>query len=259
MHPILIDLGFYALPSYGVMLAIAVLIGMFTIKRRADHAGMNGERLVDFSLWLIIWALVGAKGLLIIVEFPRYLAHPGELLGVVRAGGVFLGGFITALAAATILIRRYNLPAFKTFDVLAPSVALGHAIGRFGCLLAGCCWGGHCEQSWAITYTDPKAWELLGTPLNLPVHPFPIYAAIFNFILYLGLAAMFRMKPRSGRVFATYLAIYGVGRYLLEFTRGDEQRGAVFDGLLSTSQLIGILMVLTGVAIHLWVSLRKEA
>jgi phosphatidylglycerol:prolipoprotein diacylglycerol transferase len=160
--------------------------------------------------------------------------------------------------AATVLLRRYRLETLPTFDVIAPSLALGHSIGRIGCLLAGCCWGAHCEAPWAITYSDPAAAQNVGTPLHVPLHPFPVYSSIFNLVLYLCLAALHRLRPAPGRVIATYLLVYGAGRTLLELTRGDAARGTFFDGLLSTSQLIGLSMMLIGVGLHWWVARRRD-
>ena len=258
MHPILIDLGFFELPAYGVLLATGVIVALWTLRRRADEAGMDGAHLVDFGLWLVIWALLGAKLLLVIVELPRYIANPASILGVVRAGGVFLGGFLAAIIAAAVLLRRYKLPALPSFDVLSPSLALGHTIGRLGCLMAGCCWGARCDLPWAVTYSDPIAAERLGTPLHVALHPFPVYSAVFNFGLYLLLAAYFKKRPAPGRVFATYLVLYGMGRFVLEWTRGDAARGFVLGGALSTSQLISLGLVLVGTALHLWVSRRAK-
>jgi phosphatidylglycerol---prolipoprotein diacylglyceryl transferase len=253
VHPVLIDLGFYQLPTYGVLLAVAAGVAMWTAWRRARLVGLDAGRIVDLALWLVIWALVGAKALLILVELPRYLRDPGELLWVVRSGGVFLGGFLAAVIAASILLRRYRLGFLSTFDVLSPSIALGHAIGRIGCLMAGCCWGASCHLPWAITYTDPRAAEMVGTPLHVAVHPFPVYSALFNLALYAVLAWLFRRWHGSGRVFATYLAAYGCGRFLLEYTRGDAARGFVLGGVLSTSQLISIGLVTAGVGLFWWV------
>ncbi len=258
MHPILIDFGFFQLPAYGVLLATGVILGLWTLRLRADRAGMDGVHLVDFALWLVIWALLGAKLLLVIVELPRYLNDPASLLGVVRAGGVFLGGFIAAIIAAVVLLRRYKLEALPTFDVIAPSLALGHTIGRIGCFFAGCCWGASCDLPWAITYTSPIAAERLGTPLHVQLHPFPIYASIFNFSLYLVLATLFKRRLAPGRVFATYLVLYGIGRFLLEGTRGDIARGFILNGVLSTSQAISLGMIVIGIGLHLWVSRRNK-
>lgn len=257
MHPILIDFGFYALPAYGVMLATAVLVALWTIKIRAEGAGMDPARLVDFGLWLVIWALLGAKLLLVVVEWKRYLGDPSQLLGLARAGGVFLGGFLAAVIAAAVMLRRYKLEALPTFDVLAPSLALGQAIGRIGCLLAGCCWGHECDLPWAVTYTDPAAAANVGTPLHIALHPFPAYAAAFNFFVFLILSRLYSKKLAPGRVFASYLILYGIGRYLLEFTRGDEVRGLYFGGLISTSQLITAALIAIGIALHWWISRRK--
>lgn len=258
MHPILIDFGFFQLPTYGLLLATAVVVALWTLRLRADRAGMDGARLVDFALWLVIWALLGAKLLLILIELPRYLHDPASLFGVVRAGGVFLGGFIAAIVAAVVLLRRYNLPALPSFDVVAPSLALGQAIGRIGCLMAGCCWGGHCDLPWAITYNNPIAAQNLGTPLHVPLHPFPVYAMLTNFGIYLALAALYKRRPAPGRVFATYLLLYGIARFLLEWTRGDAARGFVFNGLLSTSQLISLGLILTGMGLQIWVGRRRK-
>ncbi len=258
MHPILIDLGFWQIPSYGVLLAIGVIVGLWRARVRAEKTGLNGDKIVDLGLWLVIWALLGSKLLLVVVELPRYLKAPGELLMLFRAGGVFLGGFIAGIIAAIVLIRKYDLPALKAFDALTPSVSLGQAIGRLGCLAAGCCWGGHCELPWAITYTDPRAAAALGTPLGVPVHPFPVYAIISNLTIFAILAWMYKQRLKPGRVFAAYLILYGAARFLLEETRGDAVRGFVLGGSLSTSQLITAIMIAVGIALQIWLSRRTQ-
>lgn len=258
MHPILVDLGFFQVPSYGVMVALGVVAGLLTLKWRGDRAGLDGSLLVDVGLWLVIWALVGAKGLLVLVELPRYLSNPAELAGLVRAGGVFLGGFAAAVLAAVILFRRHRLAPLATMDAMIPSVALGQALGRIGCLMAGCCWGGRCHLPWAITYTNPAAAANVGTPLHVPLHPYPAYEALFDFALFGLLEILYRRRPASGRVFATYLLVYGGGRFLLEWTRGDAARGFVLSGALSTSQAIGLAMVVLGASLQLWISRRRE-
>jgi phosphatidylglycerol:prolipoprotein diacylglycerol transferase len=258
VHPILFDLGFFKLPSYGVLVALGVVVGLLTLNRRANRAGLDGPRLVDIALWIVIWALIGAKGLLVLVEAPRYLSNPAELLGLLRAGGVFLGGFFAAVVAGIVLFRRSKLPALVAMDAIIPSLAVGHAIGRLGCLMAGCCWGRVCELPWAITYTDQQAAANVGTPLHVALHPFPVYAALFNFGLYALLEWLYARRPDPGTVFATYLVVYGAGRSLLEMTRGDAARGFVLSGALSTSQLIGIVMIALGAWLHLRILRRRR-
>ncbi len=257
MHPILIDLGFWQIPSYGMLLAVGVIAALWTAGRRARTRELESDRIIDLGLWIVIWALLGSKLTLVVVELPRYLHQPAELLDLVRAGGVFLGGFVTGVVAAAVLFRRYCLPPLLTLDTLAPSVALGQAIGRLGCLAAGCCWGGHCDAPWAITYTNPIAGQRLGTPLGVPVHPFPVYSFIVNLCIYGGLAWFYRRRPQPGRVFATYLLLYGPARFALEWTRGDAARGFVFGGALSTSQFISVVMIVSGICLHLWISRRQ--
>ncbi len=250
--------AFTPCPPTAFLLATAVLLALWSARVRADGAGMDGTRVVDFGLWLVIWALLGAKILLVVVEWRRYLGDPSQLLGLARAGGVFLGGFIAAVIAAAVMLRRYNLKALPTFDVLAPSLALGQTIGRLGCLMAGCCWGRECDLPWAITYTDPAAAANVGTPLHIALHPFPAYEAAFNFTVFLILSKLYRKSFAPGRVFATYLVLYGIGRTLLEFTRGDDVRGLYFAGLVSTSQLISSALVIIGIAMHWWIGRRRH-
>ena len=258
MHPILIDLGFFQIPSYGMLVALGVVLGLLALKRRASRRGLDGALLVDVALWLVIWALVGAKGLLIFVELPRYVSDPASVVGVLRAGGVFLGGFIAAVVAGVVLFRRHKLAPLATMDAIIPSVALGHAIGRVGCLLAGCCWGRVCDLPWAITYTDPVAASNVGTPLHIALHPFPAYSALFNLGLWGLLEWLYSRKPTSGRVFAAYLIIYGCGRFILEWTRGDASRGSVLSGALSTSQLISLGLIALGCGLQFWISKHRK-
>lgn len=257
MYPVLIDLGFFQIPTYGVLLATAVAVALWTARRRARRVGLDGDRLVDFGLWMVIWALVGSKLLLVLVELPQYLAHPERFLGLIRAGGVFLGGFLAAVVAAVVLLRRYRLEPLATFDAVAPSISLGHAIGRLGCFAAGCCWGARCDLPWAVEYTDPRAAANVGTPLHDHLHPWPLYAVVANLVLYGILEWYHRRRPSPGRVFGMYLVLYGVTRFVLERWRGDEVRGAVFGGFLSTSQAISIALILAGIGLHWWVSRKR--
>jgi len=250
MHPILIDLGFFVLPTYGVLLALGLVVALWTAGRRAASVGLPREKVVDLGVWVVLWGLLGGKLLLVITD-PSYLQSPQGLASLLRAGGVFYGGLLAALVAAIFLFRRWQLPFFPVADVVAPSIALGHAFGRLGCFAAGCCFGAACQAPWAVVFTDPKAAEISGTPLHVPLHPTQLYEALFNFVNYLFLAWLFRrLRPKlSGQVLGAYLLSYGLARFVIEFYRGDADRGFLFGGLLSTSQAIALLLVPLGAAL----------
>lgn len=249
MHPILVDFGFFQLPTYGVLLAVGLFLGLWTAKLRAQRAGLPPEKVVDFGVWVVLGGLLGGKVLLVVTD-PGYLASFDGLLALMRAGGVFYGGLLGALLAAVVLVRRWRLPFWPLADSLAPSVALGHFFGRLGCFFAGCCYGASCSAPWAVVFSDPKAAEVSGTPLGVPLHPTQLYEAAFNLVNYLALAWLFRASVKrrlGGQVLGFYLVNYGVARFIIEFFRGDADRGFVFGGLLSTSQAIALLMVPVGV------------
>ena len=250
MHPILFEFGNWPVYSYGVLLAAAYLAALQLAVVRARRQGLDGARVMDLGIYLIIAALVGAKLMLVLVDLDYFLAQPREILSLVRAGGVFYGGLITAVAVALWLVRRYGLPMWTTADLFAPGIALGHVIGRFGCLLAGCCYGRPTDVPWAITFTDPVAADNVGTPLGIPLHPTQVYdAGAELLILVLLLVTERRGRPFAGRTFWLYILLYGVSRFIVEFYRGDE-RGAVLG--LSTSQFVSIVAVPLAVAMLLW-------
>jgi phosphatidylglycerol:prolipoprotein diacylglycerol transferase len=236
MYPILFEIGGWPVYAYGVLLAVAYLAALQLAVVRARRIGLDGSRVMDLGIYLIIAALVGAKLMLILVDFDYFRREPGELLSLVRAAGVFYGGLLAAFAVAVLLIRRYRLPLWKTTDVFAPGIALGHVVGRFGCLLAGCCYGRATDVPWGITFTDPAAAANVGTPLGIPLHPTQLYEAGAELLILVFLLATERRgRPFPGRTFWSYLLLYAVSRFAIEFFRGDD-RGMLWG--LSTSQAV---------------------
>jgi phosphatidylglycerol:prolipoprotein diacylglycerol transferase len=256
VHPVLINLGIYQIPTYGVLLYSGVILAIYLASRRARLVGLSGAHVMDLGAWVVLWGLLGAKILLAITD-PSYLTSLAGLWGLLRAGGVFYGGLVAALVAAVVLLRRYHLPFFQAADVLAPSVALGHFFGRLGCFSAGCCYGRSCSASLGVVFTNPLANEVSGTPLGVPLYPTQVYEAAFNLANYAFLAWLFRRRLAPGSVLGAYLVGYGVARFIIEFFRGDPDRGFVFGGLLSTSQAIATVMVPVGIAILVWARRRR--
>jgi phosphatidylglycerol:prolipoprotein diacylglycerol transferase len=258
MHPILIKLGPFELPTYGVLLAIGLALAIVLASRRARLVDLPGERIADLALWIVLWGLVGAKILLAVTEPSVYLTSLAGWWALVRAGGVFYGGFIGAVLAAVVLLRRYRLPFLPVADVLAPSVALGHFFGRLGCFSAGCCYGAQCSSPLGVVFTSPVAHQVSGTPLGVPLYPTQLFEAAFNLLNYFFLAWLFRRRFAPGTVLAAYVIGYGTARFIIEFYRGDADRGFVLNGLLSTSQAIALVMVPLAIVLLIWVNLRKR-
>jgi phosphatidylglycerol:prolipoprotein diacylglycerol transferase len=248
MYPRLFELpplpyfGHITVYTYGVLLAAAYLTGLKFAMVRGRKWGLDEARVMDLGIYIIISALIGAKLMLLVVDFDHFRRNPGDVLTLVRSGGVFYGGLILAVAVSLWYLRRHRMPVWTTCDAFAPGIALGHVIGRFGCLMAGCCFGRPTDVAWAITFTDPFAESNVGTPLDTPLHPTQVYEAGTELLILAFLMATER-KGRyfAGRTFWLYILLYGISRYIIEFYRGDP-RGLVF-GVLSTSQFISAILV----------------
>ncbi|MDP1570239.1 MAG: prolipoprotein diacylglyceryl transferase [Vicinamibacterales bacterium] len=241
MHPILLELGPLTIYSYGVFLASAYLLGLWMAVRRANAAGLDGNRVLDLGIWVIIAALVGAKALLFIVDFQYFTSSWDNFMTLVRSGGVFYGGLIAAVVVCIYQLRKHRLPLWVSGDLFAPGIALGYMVGRLGCLLAGCCYGRPTEVAWAITFTDPAAALNVGTPLNVALHPTQLYEAAAGLVILVTLLATEgRGRQFAGRTFWQFVLIYSVLRFGIEYFRGDP-RGDVF-AMLSTSQFISLVL-----------------
>jgi phosphatidylglycerol:prolipoprotein diacylglycerol transferase len=243
MHPVLLTTPVFTLYTFGLLLAAAYLAALAWVSRSARGAGLNPDALSSLGIWAIVGALVGAKVLLLLRSLGDSSAGSVDLRSLVTSAGDFYGGFIGALIASAIFFRRHpDLPVWRAADVCAPAIALGQAIGRIGCFMAGDDYGRATSVPWAVAFTNPDAATIGGAPLGMPLHPVQLYEsavclALFGFLIWLG-----RRPHRDGTVIGAYTLLYAVARFGLEFFRGDADRGFVFGGLLSTSQFIAIVM-----------------
>jgi phosphatidylglycerol---prolipoprotein diacylglyceryl transferase len=256
MHPILFEIGRFPVYTYGVLLAAAYLSGLQFALMRARSRGLDPNRVMDLGIWIIISALAGAKLLLLVVERDTFRSDPAELLGLLRSGGVFYGGLIAAVAVALWYLRKHRMPVWAVTDVFAPGIALGHVVGRMGCFFAGCCFGRPTTVPWAVTFHNESAALNAGTVLNVPLHPTQLYEAGAELVILLVLLATEgKRKPFPGRTFWSYMFLYAVSRFFIEFYRGDT-RGAV--GMFSTSQFVSIILAPLAVAMLLVLRRRTE-
>lgn len=261
MHPIAFYLGSLPIRWYGLMMAAAFFAGLWTATRRARLVNVSGDTIADTTLWLMVGSIAGARIAYVTTYWKQEFAgQPFSEVFMVQHGGlVFYGGLIGASAAGIGYLWWKKLPVWKIADILAPSIALGSMFGRIGCLLNGCCYGRVCHLPWAITFTNPQARELSGTPLDLPLHPTEIYDALLNLALYLVLAWWFRRKRFEGQIISLYLIGYAVCRSLVECFRGDYPPDHIHAGYFTPAQLLSLPMLATGMLAWIWFARRAAA
>ena len=256
MYPELFRIGDFPINTYGLLLAIGMMLALFTASRLAARDGLPRERIYDLGLWTLIGGLIGSKILMLFTEENVQIFS----LDFLRSGGVYYGGFIGGLLALVFLIRWYKLPFWKVTDAFAPALALGQAIGRQGCFAAGCCWGKPTDSFLGIHFTE-HAHEFTGVPVygpdgaDLYLHPTQLYESITMLIVFGILVLIHRKKRFDGQVLIAYGIIYSIVRFIIEFFR-DDPRGNLL-GLttltgLSTSQIISLIVAAGAVVFMIW-------
>ena len=236
------------------MLALAMVAGIYTATRLGRRVGVSSALILDYSSWVILVALVGAKVLLIVTLWSYYRDHPAEIFSyaTLKLGGVFYGGFLAALFYTVWYVHVRKISFWKLADVLVPSVALGTTVTRLGCFGAGCDYGKPTSAPWGVVFTSALAHATTGVPLGVRLHPTQLYESATTLAIFGVLLWWFPRRRHDGDVFLGYLGLYAVGRFLLEYLRGDEDRGFIFHHLLSTSQFIALLALVGIGAVLVW-------
>ncbi|MEJ5369626.1 MAG: prolipoprotein diacylglyceryl transferase [Bryobacteraceae bacterium] len=257
MFPKLIDFGGFFLPTYGLLVAIGFLAGMGLTLRLARRAGLDVDSIANLAIYCALAGLAGAKLLMFVMDFPYYSENPGRIfsLDTLLSAGVYYGGFLAALLFAWFYIRRRRLAWWRTADVFAPGVALGHAVGRLGCFAAGCCWGRECTRPWAVTFTNPHAHELTGVPLGVPLHPAQLYEAAATALVALWLYIRSRRPHGEGEILAWYLLLYSGARFFIEFFRHHDQPFPISAIPITWTQWIALALCAAGA----WLLARRRA
>lgn len=248
MFPRLFQIGNFYLPTYGVLVASGVLLGLWISVHNSEKQGINGDDAWNLGIFMVLAGIVGAKILYIINDWSSYAHNWREIFSIntLQAGGVFSGGLIGALGVGAWYMRSHRMPPLRTVDAFAPGLAFGHVLGRFGCFSAGCCYGKETNHWWGVTFTNPLANLVSQTPLNVRLEPTQLIEAAAEFFNFVLLMWLLKRKKFDGQVFATFIMLYGVERFFIEFLRDDPGRGVVFGGLMSGTQLISIGLVIGG-------------
>jgi len=241
MHPVLLQVGSLKVYSYGVFVAVGFLAAIWVAGREIARQGIDREKFYDMGFWVVLSAIAGARLFHVLVYWPQYAADPLEILKLWNGGLVFYGGFLAAVMACLIYLKKNRIPFLPVADASAIGIPLGLAFGRLGCTMAGCCFGKPCTLPWAITFSDPASLA----PLHVSLHPTQLYESLAGFAIF-GILYATRDRFRTPGVrFWTMLILYGAARSLLEIFR-DDPRG--FLGPFSESQVVSAVLVVYAVA-----------
>ena len=244
MKPVLFSFGAIHLYSYGLCIALGVLLTLFLMRRRAlKEKFPKPDEVFDMAFAVLVWGFLGARLFYVIKNFSYYMAAPLKIFAVWEGGLIFYGGAISSFLGFWLTVRKKKLPLWKTLDFLVPYGALAHAFGRIGCFLNGCCFGKACEWPWAVRFPE----------LSYAVHPTQLYEALYDIVLFAFLLKRRRRIRFEGHIRLLYLLLYGMGRYVIEFMR---EPSWMWVGLTSNQWLSVTIMV---VAFTFFQSRRRKA
>lgn len=240
MLPELFSIGPFTVHSYGLMVAIGVIAAVWIADARAMKTGVAEEGFMFMlGLFSVVGGFLGAKILFWLTILPDVLANPSIMKDFAN-GFVVYGGLIGGILTAIVYCKIKKTDFLDCFDIAAPLIALAQFFGRIGCFLAGCCYGQPTDSPLAVVFHDS-----FYAPVDVPLFPIQLVSAVLNLINFLLLSYLWDRKIKKGAVGAVYIITYSVGRFVLEFFRGDLERGSV--GTLSTSQFISIFTVIIGI------------
>ena len=259
MYPILFHIGPLKLYTYGLMMALGFLSSIHWASLRAPRYGVSKEFISNLSVVIVVSGLIGGRVAYMAISESVSSIFSFQFFEVWNGGMVFYGGFLGAVFASWVYSRIKKVEFLTVADITAPAIALGHAFGRAGCLMAGCCWGRQCDLPWAITFNNPLAITNLK---GIPLHPTQIYELAGNLAI-IGILFLIQKRQKfNGQIFVIYLALYALLRPTVEHFRADQERGFVdFWGIypnewLSTSTFISFVML--AVALLIYVFNRKN-
>ncbi len=252
MDPVALHIGPLAIRWYGIMAACGFLSGVVVARLNAKLVGIKEDYVTDLTVISILSGIVGARIFYVVQFWHRdgFDQHFAQVFRVDNGGLVYYGGFLLAITAIYIYSRIRKVNVVDMFDVLAPAMPIGHAFGRIGCFINGCCFGKPCGEGFPFG-VRPPAFDVAAQGMR--IHPVQLYESALNVVIFIVLFTLFRKRVLGrGGVVGLYFIFYGVSRFLLEFFRGDH-RDFLFG--MTPAQNIGMVLIPFG-AWLVWRSLK---
>lgn len=240
MYPTLFSYGPLVIHSYGVLVAIGVLIAVYLLRQNAERVGVQPNFVVDLALFVVLVGFLGARLFYVALYWDYFRAAPLEMIQIWKGGLVWYGGFAGGWIGFYLFTRFKHLPFMVLLDLFVPAVALAQGFGRIGCFLNGCCFGIKTNVPWAVhvPFSDH------------PIHPTQLYESAFCFLLAGFLFLLWRRRLATGFVSFMYFLLYPTGRFFLEFLRGDNP-DLIYS--LTQPQLVSSgLIVVTAIVFTTW-------
>ncbi len=253
MYPTLLKIGGIQIYSYGLMLFLSFLAGIYVVERRAKRFGVDSKAVTDLALWILLAVVVGSRLFYVAFHWDEF---SNDLIGIFAfwrgglAGLMFYGGFIGALAAGLIFVRVRKLPVIKLLDAAAPAIVLGEGITRIGCFLNGCCFGK--PTSFFLGVRFPPNSPAGATFPDILIHPTQLYSSLAGFAMFLAALYLERRRLKDGVLFAVILILYSLYRFGIDFVRYYEDAANYWG-----NQVVSLGLVAVGVVLLL-VFLRRQ-
>ena len=243
MDPVCFYIGTRPVYWYGIMVAAGFLACLAHLTIRGIREGRGPSFGSDLAFWMMLTGIIGARIAYVLANASYYINNPMAIVRVDQGGLIYYGGFFGAFIAGIVfaLVKKINILALADFVVSA--LPLGHFLGRIGCFLNACCYGAATSVPWSVSQHGAER------------HPVQLYEAFLNLAIYLLLILAYRRKKKNGEILAIYLIIYPLGRFLLEFFRGDER--LCWHGI-AYAQIISLGLILVGLILALVLSASRQ-
>lgn len=249
MYPTLFKIGFIEIHTYGVFVALGFFVGFRILLFYSKKSSFPPALIETLTFWVFICSLIGARLFYVLISLPEFVNAPLDIFKIWQGGLVFWGGFLGGSLTAIIFSIKYKIPFWKLVDIFVPALAIGHAFGRIGCFFAGCCYGKTTNTFFGVIFPENSL-----APPGIKLLPIQLISVALLFGLFLILRFFFNRKKFDGQVFLIYAILYSVGRFFVEFLRGDF-RGNMVLGITPT-QIVSILISI--ISIFLWKKLSAK-